>query len=129
MILLWYFLQQNTKSIIYYIHLLINVLQIFLSQEWYFETFLSKKNSVKFCQASIYHNWFPRTDIIRHSTGVVTTISLFYNCSQFVTGLLLSILFAIFMSSFWGISIGTKKQKGTTPHGPFPFQHYVREKN
>ena len=22
-----------------------------------------------------------------------------------------------------------KKQKGTTPHGPFPFQHYVREKN
>lgn len=27
------------------------------------------------------------------------------------------------------ISIGTKKQKGTTPHGPFPFQHYVREKN
>ena len=27
--LLWDFLQQNTKSIIYYIHLLINVLQIF----------------------------------------------------------------------------------------------------
>ena len=129
MILLWDFLQQNTKSIIYYIRLLINVLQIFLSQEWYFETFLSKKNYIKFCQAPIYHNWFPRTDIIRHSTGVVTTISLFYNCSQFVTGLLLSILFAIFISSFWGISIGTKKQKGTTPHGPFPFQHYVREKN
>ena len=41
--LLWYFLQQNTKSIIYYIYLLINALQIFLSQEWYFETFLSKK--------------------------------------------------------------------------------------
>ena len=47
--------------------------------------FSFKKNSVKFCQASIYHNWFPRTDIIRHSTEVVTTISLFYNCSQFVT--------------------------------------------
>ena len=91
--------------------------------------FIQKKNYVKFCQASIYHNWFPWTDIIRHCTGVVTTISLFYNCSQFVTGLLLSILFAIFISSFWGISIETKKQKGTTPHGPFPFQHYVREKN
>ena len=129
MILLWYFLQQNTKSIIHYIHLLINELQIFLSQEWYFETFLSKKNYVKFCQASIYHNWFPRTDIIRQSTRVVTTISLFYNCSQFVTVFLLSILFAIFISLFWDISIGTKKQKGTTPHGPFPFQHYVREKN
>ena len=91
--------------------------------------FSFKKNYIKFCQAPIYHNWFPRTDIIRHSTGVVTTISLFYNCSQFVTGLLLSILFAIFISSFWDISVGTKKQKGTTPHGPFPFQHYVREKN
>ena len=73
--------------------------------------FSFKKNSVKFCQAPIYHNWFPRTDIIRHSTGVVTTISLFYNCSQFVTVFLLSILFAIFMSSFWGISIGTKNKR------------------
>ena len=129
MILLWYFLQQNIKSIIYYIHLLINALQIFQSKKMILWDFSFKKNSIKFCQVSIYHNWFPRTDIIRHSTGVVTTISLFYNCSQFVTGLLLSILFAIFISSFWGISIGTKKQKGTTPHGPFPFQHYVREKN
>ena len=83
--------------------------------------FSFKKNYVTFCQASIYHNWFPRTDIIRQSTRVVTTISLFYNCSQFVTGLLLSILFAMFTSSFWGISIRTKKTKGNDPSRTIPF--------
>ena len=92
--------------------------------------FSFKKNSVKFCQAPIYHNWFPRTDIIRHSTGVVTTISLFYNCSQFVTVffviyIICNIYVFILRYQHWN----KKKQKGTTPHGPFPFQHYVREKN
>ena len=58
MILLWYFLQQNTKSIIYHIHLLINVLQRFFKSRMILWDFSFKKNYVKFCQASIYHNWF-----------------------------------------------------------------------
>ena len=90
--------------------------------------FSFKKNYVKFYQTSIYHNWFPRKDIILQSTRVVTKISLFYNCSQFVTGLLLSILFAIFMSSFWGISIGTKKNKRERPLTDHSLSNIMYEK-